>query len=331
MRPRRLLKPLVALALLGLVVALVDPARIWATLRQADARWAGLGLLALLAGNLASALRWRALCAWMGMAVPRGWTLRTYFHGAALNVVVPGAVVGGDVMRAAALQGRGHGVLPASLSVLGDRLSGLWLLLAQGVGALAWGLGTPGWQALAERWPLIARLASAPLLVALLAAMLLLPWGLLRLAGRMAPGTRAAAEPELRPGLLRRLSWLATTMGAHPQAGRFYAGQCLRSWLVQALSVSTLGCAAVAVGVPLDAWMVAAAAVPITLMATLPVSHGGWGTREAAAVISLAPLGVGAPQAVAMSVICGLLPVAQAVLTLAVEALAGLRGVRAHR
>ncbi|MFM2402971.1 MAG: hypothetical protein RL223_851 [Pseudomonadota bacterium] len=325
MRLRRLLKPLIALLLLGLVLALVDPVQVWATLRGADLRWLTLGLLALLLANLASALRWRALCDWMGMRLPRHWSVRTYFHAAALNVVVPGAVVGGDVMRAAALQGRGHRLLPASLSVLGDRLSGLWLLLAQGVAALAWGLGTPGWQALAARWPVLERLASGPVLMAVLAAMLVLPGVLLcAIGGRFkrrdgrdmdGPPASTALPPTAAGSLPHRLGLLARTMGSHPQAGRFYAGQCLRSWVVQALSVSTLGCAALAIGVPLDAWMVAAAAVPITLMATLPVSHGGWGTREAAAVISLAPLGVEAPQAVALSVLCGLLPIAQAMLT----------------
>lgn len=343
--PRRLIKPVLAALLLGLVVVWVDPQRLWATLRGADLAWLAAGLLALLLSNLASALRWRALCAWMDLPLPRRWSVRVYFRAAALNVVLPGAVVGGDVMRAAALQGRGHPVLTASLSVLGDRLSGLWLLLAQGVGALAWGLGTPGWSALAQRWPVLDTLASRPLLLGLLATMLLLPWLLLRSAGRLAQrmagaaagamegagaaagsATGPAARPQAdtpagtrRVGLPRRLALLARTMGAHPQAGRFYAGQCLRSWVVQALSVSTLGCAALAIGVPLEAWMVAAAAVPITLMATLPVSHGGWGTREAAAVISLAPLGVDAAQAVAIAVLCGLLPVAQALLTFFAE------------
>jgi uncharacterized membrane protein YbhN (UPF0104 family) len=49
-------------------------------------------------------------------------------------------------------------------------------------------------------------------------------------------------------------------------------------------------------------------------MAALPVSVGGWGTREAAAVAALAPFGVPAPAAVGAAMIYGLYGIAQGAL-----------------
>jgi uncharacterized membrane protein YbhN (UPF0104 family) len=57
---------------------------------------------------------------------------------------------------------------------------------------------------------------------------------------------------------------------------------------------------------------VAVAAVPIFLMATLPVSFGGWGTREAAAAITLGALGTPAAVAVTGSVVYGAYALVQA-------------------
>ncbi|MGC4078585.1 MAG: lysylphosphatidylglycerol synthase transmembrane domain-containing protein [Rubrivivax sp.] len=279
--------------LLAAVFWLAGPAEVWGTLRGADAGWLAAGLACAFAANLVSALRWRALCAWMRMVVTPRWAVVTYFRGVALNVALPGAVVGGDVLRASALQRQGHPGAPAAMSVLGDRVSGLWMLVALGLAALASGLDSPQWQLFVARWPALAPLGSRPLLLGLLAVFVALPWIVLRTAGASA------------------------AMLQHPKAAQQYAAQVLLSLAVQALSVGALGCAAAAVGAPLAPWALAAAAVPIFLMATLPVSFGGWGTREAAAAICLVPLGVAPAQAVTLSVIYGLYPVVQAAVALA--------------
>jgi len=290
--------------LLAAVFWLAGPAEVWGTLRRADAGWLAVGLASAFAANLVSALRWRALCAWMQMAVTRRWAIVTYFRGVAVNVALPGAVVGGDVLRATALQRQGHPGVTAAMSVLGDRISGLWMLVALGLSALVWGLGSPEWQAFVARWPALAPLGSRSLLLALLAAFVALPWLVLRLAAR---GRRVGT----------RLAGALAPLLQHPKAAQQYAAQVLLSLAVQALSVLALGCGAAAVGAPVTPWALAAAAVPIFLMATLPVSFGGWGTREAAAAICLVPLGVAPAQAVTLSVIYGLYPIVQAAVALA--------------
>jgi uncharacterized membrane protein YbhN (UPF0104 family) len=55
------------------------------------------------------------------------------------------------------------------------------------------------------------------------------------------------------------------------------------------------------------------AAAPTFILASLPISVGGWGTREAAAVAAFAAVGVPAPAAVAMALLYGLAALVQAV------------------
>ena len=58
---KALLRGLLGLALLGAVLWLADPARVLGQLRQAQPGWLLAGLLAAIASNLVSALRWRAM------------------------------------------------------------------------------------------------------------------------------------------------------------------------------------------------------------------------------------------------------------------------------
>jgi uncharacterized membrane protein YbhN (UPF0104 family) len=209
-----------------------------------------------------------------------------------LNALLPGAVVGGDVYRAVALRQSGANAVAASASVLLDRLSGLWMLCVLGaLGALAsapvlapWA-GVPAWA--------LAGLAG---LAAVLG--LVLPWaGMRHLRRRAAPAHR----------------WLAAlhTLANQPDTGPRLLHQALASMAVQVLSAAALAAGAWALGVQAawPAW--AFAMTPIFLLAALPVSVGGWGTREAAAVLALAPFGVDAAGAVGAALVYGLYGLAQ--------------------
>jgi uncharacterized membrane protein YbhN (UPF0104 family) len=305
-RALRLLRIPAAALLLAAAIALAGPRRVWDALSGADPLWLLAGLACAIAANLVSALRWRALCDWLGMRAPAGWAVAVYFQGVAVNALLPGAVVGGDLLRAWRLRALGHPALEAGLSVLLDRISGLWMLVVLGALALALGLedaGTAAAAAIAGAWPSAMPLgaAAAALLAAL--AMLLLPWLALRLALR-APVRDLAGHP----GQLGRLRGALARRGL----SRPYALQAILSAAVQLLSVAALLCALRALGADLPAWAVAAAAVPIFLMATLPVSFGGWGTREAAAAIVLGALGTPAAIAVTGSAIYGTYALVQA-------------------
>ncbi|RCW65607.1 lysylphosphatidylglycerol synthase transmembrane domain-containing protein [Pseudorhodoferax soli] len=276
--------------LLG-VLWFVDLSDVARQLRQAQPGWLVAALASAVASNLVSAWRWRSLVRWLGHGLALGRALRLYFQAMALSALLPGAVVGGDVFRAVALRRGGMETWAAGVSVLLDRLSGLWMLwvLAAATAAWAWHGGA---QAALVGWGLPAFGAALPavaavLLLALPAALL---WGLQRVPGR----GRSAV------------------LAQRPDTAGEFGRQLLQSALVQLLSVGALACCGQALGLQLPYWAYAIAAAPTFLMAALPVSFGGWGTREAAAALSLAPFGVAAAPAVAVSLLYGVLGLVQA-------------------
>ena len=286
---KALLRGLLGLALLGAVLALADPARVLAQLRHAHPGWLLAGLGAAVASNLVSALRWRALARWLGADMGAGDACRWYFQAIGLNALLPGAVVGGDVYRAVVLQRAGQDTLASSWSVVLDRVSGLWMLCAIG------GIGAALYADVLAPWLRLPAGVFTLLMLAGTALWLMLPWvlpALLRYGGvRWLAPLRAAAE---RPDFNRQMGW-----------------QALASAAVQVLSAAALAGGGLALGVqlPLAAWAFAIA--PVFLMAALPVSVGGWGTREAATVAALAPFGVAAAAAVGVGVIYGLYALVQ--------------------
>ena len=286
---KALLRGLLGGALLVAVIALADPARVLAQLRQAHVGWLLAGLAAAVASNVVSALRWRALARWLGADVSVRDATRWYFQAIGLNALLPGAVLGGDLYRAVVLRRAGQATLASSWSVVLDRVSGLWMLCAIG------GLGAALCADVLAPWLRLPAGAFAALMLAGTALWLATPWTL--------------------PALLRRwgVRWLAPLRAAaqRPDFNRQMGWQALASAAVQVLSAAALAGGGLALGVqlPLAAWAFAIA--PVFLMAALPVSVGGWGTREAAAVASLAPFGVAAPAAVGVGVIYGLYQLAQ--------------------
>ena len=286
---KALLRGLLGGALLVAVIALADPARVLAQLRQAHVGWLLAGLAAAVASNVVSALRWRALARWLGADVSVRDATRWYFQAIGLNALLPGAVLGGDLYRAVVLRRAGQATLASSWSVVLDRVSGLWMLCAIG------GLGAALCANVLAPWLRLPAGAFTALMLAGTALWLATPWTL--------------------PALLRRwgVRWLAPLRAAaqRPDFNRQMGWQALASAAVQVLSAAALAAGGLALGVqlPLAAWAFAIA--PVFLMAALPVSVGGWGTREAAAVASLAPFGVAAPAAVGVGVIYGLYQLAQ--------------------
>ena len=286
---KALLRGLLGGALLVAVIALADPARVLAQLRQAHVGWLLAGLAAAVASNVVSALRWRALARWLGADVSVRDASRWYFQAMGLNALLPGAVLGGDLYRAVVLRRAGQATLASSWSVVLDRVSGLWMLCAIG------GLGAALCADVLAPWLRLPAGAFTALMLAGTALWLATPWTL--------------------PALLRRwgVRWLAPLRAAaqRPDFNRQMGWQALASAAVQVLSAAALAGGGLALGVqlPLAAWAFAIA--PVFLMAALPVSVGGWGTREAATVAALAPFGVAAAAAVGVGVIYGLYALVQ--------------------
>ncbi len=300
--------------LLGGVIWWVGPQAIWAALRGADGRWLMAGLLCAFAGNVAAAWRWGELARWLGHAVRVRWSVAVYFQAAAINALLPGAVVGGDLFRAWQLQRSGCPRGAAGVSVVLDRLSGLWILFALAALGLFGGLDASEMQRLRMLLQVPDAWATGGLALALLLAVLVLPLGVLlgltTLAGRGArPGSRRATAVELlqRPGGLNQYLW-----------------QAAASLLVGLFTVCAMLCAARAFGISLPVWLIAVTTAPILLLASMPVSFGGWGTREAAAMAGWSFFGVAPPLAVAAAATYGAYALVQAPLALWVRPASGL-------
>jgi uncharacterized membrane protein YbhN (UPF0104 family) len=305
-RAMQLLRLVGAPVLLGGVVWLAGPRAIWAAVQGADAGWLFAGLVCAVLGNASAALRWAELSRWLGHRVPARWALAVYFKAVAVNALLPGAVVGGDMFRAWQLHRDGCARGAAGLSVVLDRLSGLWILFALSALALLVGAGSSEMDTLRRLLHVPAAWPTPGIALLLLVAVLLLPLGglvaLAAVAGHRAqPGSRRAVAVEL----LQR-----------PAALQQYLRQAAASFVVQAVSVGALYCAARAFGVQLPGWLIAASAAPIFLLAALPVSFGGWGTREAAAVTGWAAFGVAPALAVGAAAAVGLYALLQAGLGL---------------
>jgi len=289
-----------------LVVAILwwaDPGRVVQVVANANPAWLLAGLAASALSNFVSAQRWRALAGWLGHRIGAIAAAGVYFRAVAINALLPGAIVGGDVYRAVALNHRGLPALEAGLSVFLDRLSGLWMLVVLGMAAAAWGVADTSAQALV---PAALRAPGAGALATLAACLLAAPALAIVALRKLGAALGGPAGPSS--------GWRARLVAAarRPGAWRQYALQIVASLAVQVLSIGAFALGGHALGIELAAWGWAAAAVPVFLMATLPVSFGGWGTREAAAVVALSAFGVPAAPAVGASVLYGLFGLTQA-------------------
>lgn len=272
----------------------VDLQDVGRVLSGASAGWLAAALGFSVAANFVSAWRWRSLVLWLDQPIGLRRMFSLYLQGMALSSLLPGAVVGGDLYRAVGLRRDGVGPWPAGASVLLDRLSGLWMLWVLSAGAVAWAW-TGGAQEALVNWGMAGHGRGLPLAMSLL--LLVVPVAII-CAGRWLPSN----------GKLAKLTNLMTRPGITTE----FCRQVLGSAIVQLLSVAALACGGRALGLDVPFWVYVITAAPIFLMAALPVSFGGWGTREAAAALSLAPFGVAAPAAVAVGLVYGIVALPQA-------------------
>lgn len=285
-----------SLGLLALVFHFAGPARILDAFANAQPLWLAAALASSVAATLTSALRWHALARWLGVGAPRRHLLVAYFRGIAANTVLPGGTLGGDALRTLHLQQLGNPLSTSAASVALCRMSGLWVLLALSLFATA----GAQWAAL-----LPPRLLPLP------------PW--LTLAGALAVlsaptflwlTSRHVSKMEHMhlPGPLERA--LAALHG-RPAPLRHLIAQFGWSSAVQGFSILAFACAGRAVGLDLPFWLYVIVAGPIFVFAALPVSIGGWGTREAAAAVTLGHFGASTDLAVAAALLYGLFAAAQ--------------------
>jgi len=292
---KRLPRLLASLGLIGLVLWLVGPAKVGTAFVHTTPGWVLAGFACAVCASLCAALRWHALAAWLGIDAPRGAMIVAQWRGITANALLPGGTLSGDALRALHLSQAGNDALPATASVVLDRLSGLWVLAVMSLTASALALSLRLLPA--GRLPVSALVATLLALALLIAPLLL--W-------QLSAGTRHH--------LPARLASLLDIVHEHPRPLRQYLAQLAWSGAVQFACILAFSCGGWAVGLTLPYWQFLIVAGPIFIFAALPVSVGGWGTREAAAAITLGLLGVPKDLAVATAVLYGLFATLQGIL-----------------
>ena len=309
---RLALRATAAVLLLLLAAALVGPRRLAEQLRIVDLPWFVSAVVVAIAANFVSAWRWTQIARALGCRAPLAPLVTAYAQGVTVNILLPGATLGGDAWRSARLARLGNALAPSALSVFLDRASGLWVLCAMSLAALA-GIvllapsradapATAAWVELTRTvgaWPMTLYLAA----LAVAVAAPFLPW---RTPHRPVRGELhgwprvAAALADAHALVLSRRAALARSIA--PSVG------------VQVLSAATLWLCARAAGGDIGYAAVLALAAPIFIAASLPLSLGGFGPREFAAALAFPMLGSPAEAGVAAAVLYGLTGVAQGVL-----------------
>lgn len=308
----RLARPALRLLAAGVLMAaalwLVGPQRLRQQWAHIDRAWFVFAVLVMALSQAVSVLRWQTIARIFGLRVRGASLALAYAQGMTLNVLLPGATLGGDALRSLRLQRLGNPLDVSALTVLLDRLSGLWVLcvlsLATGV-VLSLGAGLRGPDA-------AAALAAAPLAaagidaahlawiyLAGLALLCALPWLPLPVPPPAAPSAGLA-------GVMRRAWGRIAGLHTLALAQRVPLGRSLwSSVLVQVLCAVTLWLCVRAAGGQAAYWQVQAIAAPVFVAGALPLSYGGFGARELAALAAFPLVGLPGDVGVAASVLYG--------------------------
>lgn len=283
------LKLLVSLGLLALIAQSVDLGGIGDMVLALTPAWAAAAVLSLTAISLVSAVRWWLVIAAIGTRQPLGRVLYLMFIGSFFTQMLPTSI-GGDALRIWQLSRFGVAMNRAFIGVMLERISGLIALVFMVAGGVFW-LGE-ALSPTALRYVLLATLPSLLLGLVLLCCLDGLPpslWKLpllgrvLKLLAEMAADARRIV---LSPGLSLILLVLSAT--------------------AQLLTILAFYFFARALGLDLGLFAIAAVAPAIILIVFLPISFAGWGVREGASIAMFAAVGLGADQAVVLSVLFGL-------------------------
>jgi uncharacterized protein (TIRG00374 family) len=283
----------ISAALLAYVLSHVELDRVRRELPDlgpATMAWLLAALLATCGGLALAARRWQQVLSTMEVPLAFRRSLGMCAAGQFLGSVLP-STIGGDLFRARRL-GRSAGNTPAVVaSIAIERLSGWLVLPAFALLALAVRPGLLG--------------SRTALAVAVCAGALLLLTAILYLAGHPRVGGRLVGESHVRRFLgevhdgLRRLR-------RHPRRSATVVGLAAG---MQVAAVAAVGLAGRAMGIGIGpiGWL---AVVPLVLIVqVLPLSIGGFGVREGALALFLAPLGVGAGRAIVLGLLMYVLSV----------------------
>lgn len=268
-----------------LVVRHVDIGAIGDRWARLDPLWLALGLALLLAATTIEGVRWWAILGSLGIHVRAGWALRANFAGYFIGQLLPGSI-SGDAARIWFTTKGGARLVPSSVSIIVDRLTGLSgsvVVLMLSAGRLSSIIGSQSLWIAATLALLVC--IGVILLYMVDGAAVVRRWG----------GARFAAVAETMSGVQVTLT---SRVGPISVAA---------STLIHLLGVGTFVCIANALGLHLPYWSMAGIVIFATMITVLPISVNGWGLREGAMIAGLKLIGVEAADALMISVLYGLI------------------------
>lgn len=253
-------------------------------LERSDWRLVLLGTLLLAAQIPVAAWRWALILKELGFQMRGALAVRLVVMGLFLSQVLPGAVAG-DAFRVWLTMKTGCSVKHSVNSVTLDRLVMLaTLFLLAGLIILC--------------VPNLPPILQQPLLALILVAVTLFGISLVMLADRFPAVLN-------RWRVFRAVGYLA--MDSRAVLLNWRGGLALLILSVGSY-INMSGCMylfALALGQSVDFWIFFLCSLPVILVSILPLSIGGWGTREVTAIAILASIGVEPVSAVLISALFG--------------------------
>lgn len=274
---------LVTLALLAVVALQVDWAAFLERVSGGSIGWLAVALALVVAALAMGALRWGWLLSAAGIHLTAGEVARVYAVSTFASTFLPTSI-GGDVARALLVTRDGPMLVRVGLTILVDRAGAF-----AGMLAVAWGAVVLVPSVLPD-----GAVALLALLTALaVAGTLLLLW--------LALGGGRSLTRRLPDRIRAPLAGAREVIAIYGRNPRTLPVLMATSIAFQILAAAQLWAIAEALDLPLS---FAAAAVTLTLVTVatlLPVSIAGFGIREGSYVVLLAPLGINATDATAIS------------------------------
>ena len=234
---------------------------------------------------IVAVFRWYRIMISKGVHISVRRSARYFWLGFFFNQLLPSSI-GGDAIRGYCLVRDGQSVGRATLSVLLDRIlgmAGLVVLIALAIPCAMNLINNPEMQ-----WGMMS-------------ALLVIITGFIAILF-IDIFTRRFSSWRVMKGLTTLASDTRQLLGS-----RQGLGLVLFSVLIHILSIVVVGMLSSALSIKVD-WIALTIIVPITtLLTTIPLSIAGWGVREGVMVVGLGYVGIAPEEALALSILYGLL------------------------
>jgi len=283
---KTVLRPVVSLALLGVLFWKLGAGELWGQVRTADLVWLLVGAALVLAALFVSAWKWGLLLCSQGLCVPIPSLFNSYLVGLFFNNFLP-SNIGGDVVRVHDVARRTGDASRVAASVLAERLLAGVALALTAAGALLFGA-----QYTAQVGPSIG-------------IALLFFTGLISLV--LSPAVRRWLEGVLPAGRAKVLARIADQMNEAFRDRITVAKVVALSFVFQATVVLVAWAGFAAIGVPVSLGACFLFIPIISAIQLVPISLNGLGVREGAYVVFFGSIGVSSIQAAAASLLFGFL------------------------